>query len=227
MKHLLLLHGAIGASAQLQPLADKLKDTHNIHVLEFSGHGNTPSTNDQFSIQLFADDVLRWMDSSNVDKMSIFGYSMGGYVGMYLARHFPERVDKLITLATKYHWDEATSAKEIQMLNPNKIAEKLPAFAATLAERHTAIGWQSVLNRTAEMMISLGANNVLNAEDYKAVTTPVLVLLGDRDKMVSFDETLVAYKSLPNAQLGVLPATPHPIEQVNVDLLSAFIDRFI
>jgi esterase/lipase len=39
MQHLLLLHGAIGAKDQLQPLADELKDNYFIHTLNFSGYG--------------------------------------------------------------------------------------------------------------------------------------------------------------------------------------------
>lgn len=226
MKHLLLLHGAIGASIQLQPLAAELSGEYQVYTLEFSGHGNTQLSEDSFSIQLFANDVLLWMDSNNIATVSIFGYSMGGYVGMYLALHFPERIDKLITLATKYHWDEATAAKEIQMLNANKIAEKLPAFATILAERHTAIGWREMLQKTADMMVSLGSKSVLTTQDYAAIAKPVLVLLGDRDKMVSLEETLAVYKALPNAQLGILPNTPHPIEQVNVLLLSTVVRLF-
>jgi hypothetical protein len=31
--------------------------------------------------------------------------------------------------------------------------------------------------------------------------------------MVTLDETVIVYKQLPNPQFGVLPNTPHPIEQ--------------
>jgi pimeloyl-ACP methyl ester carboxylesterase len=227
MKLLLLLHGAIGASAQLQPLAEELAADYLVHTLEFYGHGKTPLNQDTFSIQLFANDVLRWMDSSSISSVSIFGYSMGGYVGMYLSLHFPERVDKLITLATKYHWDEATATKEIQMLNADKIAEKLPAFATTLAERHTALGWREMLQKTAQMMVEMGGKNVIAPEHYSSITKQVMILLGDRDKMISLEETLVVYKALPTAQLGILPNTQHPIEQVSVKLLSTFIRLFI
>lgn len=227
MNHLLFLHGAIGASRQLLTLTALFAESYNTHALEFSGHGSTPLAADGFSIPLFANDVLEYMDENGIDKTSVFGYSMGGYVGMYLLRHFPERIDKVITLATKFHWDEATATKEVQMLNADKIQEKLPAFAATLNERHNAIGWHNVLKQTAEMMIALGKNNVLSAEDYSTISTPVLILLGDRDKMVSLQETIDVFKAIPTAQYGILPNTPHPIEQVDIELLSFLIKRFL
>ncbi|MES2702218.1 MAG: alpha/beta hydrolase [Bacteroidota bacterium] len=225
MQHLLLLHGAIGASAQLASVAAQLSDKYTIHTLDFSGHGGKPA-DAAFTMELFANDVLEYMAAQQLESVSVFGYSMGGYVGMYLAKHHPEKVAKLVTLATKYHWDEATAAKETQMLNPDKIAQKLPAFADILQQRHAPADWKTVLGKTAEMMLALGSSNPLQTADYTTITTPSLILLGDRDKMVTLDETLVVYKALPNAQLGILPHTPHPIEQVDVDLLGFMVRKF-
>jgi hypothetical protein len=45
--------------------------------------------------------------------------------------------------------------------------------------------------------------------------------------MVTMEETLAVYKQLPNAQLGIMPGTPHTLEQVNVGMLTEMIRRFI
>lgn len=226
MQPLLLLHGAIGASTQLQPLAQSLSANHKVYTLDFSGHGSNVIGDEPFSIRIFAQDVLQFLEQQQLSKVFIFGYSMGGYVAMYLAKHHPEKIDKVITMATKYQWDGAIAAREIQMLNPEKIEQKLPAFAETLKQRHTS-DWKQVLANTATMMTALGTNNPLKTEDYSTITTPTLLLLGDRDKMVTLDETVAIYKTLPTAQLGILPATPHPIEQVDIAILTFMIDAFL
>ncbi len=227
MQPLLLLHGAIGASAQLKPLADKLGRAFRVYTPDFTGHGGRAGTDAPFTMALFAEDVLRYMAEAGLEKAAIFGYSMGGYVGMYLAKHHPDKVDKLITLATKYHWDEATAAKEVQMLNPEKIEQKVPAFAESLRKLHEPNDWKQLMGKTADMMLALGKDSPLKPEDYVAITTPAMLLLGDRDKMVTLDETLAVYKALPNARMGMLPNTPHPVEQVDVDLLGFMVGSFI
>lgn len=227
MHSLLLLHGAIGAQNQLAPLAVLLADSYDVHTLNFSGHGGDPIPAHSFSIEAFAEDVIKFMEEKDLTQVSIFGYSMGGYVAMYLAKHHPEKIDKIVTLATKFHWDEAIAAKEVQMLNAEKIEAKVPAFANALKERHLPQDWKLVLSKTAGMMNTLGQHNTLQAEDYTSITTPALLLLGDRDKMVSIDETINVFKSLPAAQMAILPNTAHPIEQADWDLLSFFIKRFI
>jgi pimeloyl-ACP methyl ester carboxylesterase len=227
MQTLFLLHGAIGAAGQLQPLARNLEDHYKVHTLDFAGHGGRDMPVEPFSIARFADDVLEEMAVNGLDKISVFGYSMGGYVAMYLAKHHPEKIDSIVTLATKFHWDEATAAKEVQMVNAEKITQKLPAFAETLAQRHAPNDWRQVMARTADMLTVLGQQNTMQPDDYTVITHPVLVMLGDRDKMVGLEETLSVYKNLPNAQMAMLPATGHPIEQADVSLLGFLIRRFV
>ena len=75
---------------------------------------------------------------------------------MYLAKQQPERVGRIMTLATKFHWDEPTAQKECGMLDADKIEAKVPAFAAALAKRHAPNNWKEVLNRTKDMLLAMG-----------------------------------------------------------------------
>lgn len=226
MQHLLLLHGAIGSSEQLRPLTQLLQPDFTVHLFDFPGHGGKelPAV---FSIEIFAESVVGYLKENSIEKVSIFGYSMGGYVALYLAKHYPHLIEHVITLATKFHWNEAIAAKEIKMLQPEVIEYKLPAFAETLQLRHSPVDWKMVLNQTAEMLLNLGKNNMLKPEDYATILTPCLVMIGDRDKMVTLEETVTVYKELSAAQLAVLPSTPHPIEQVDETFLADHIRKFI
>ncbi len=227
MQPLLLLHGAIGAADQLAHLKEELSSTCEVYTFDFSGHGGKPFAVHPFSIASFAEEVSVYIDKEKLGKVNIFGYSMGGYVAMYLAKHHPEQVGKIITLATKFHWDEATAAKETKMLNAEKIEEKLPAFAQALSNRHEPNDWKEVLQKTVDMLNNMGQDNPLKPEGYTAIEQDCMILLGDRDKMITLQETVDVYKTLPNAQMGMLPGTHHPIEQVNVPYLLFYIRQFL
>ena len=228
MQTILLLHGAVGAADQLVPLAAELSTSYKVYTMNFSGHGGTPLPIDQaFSIEMFAADVLDFMVINNLEKVSVFGYSMGGYVAMYLALHHPEKIHKIITLATKFYWDSDIAAKEVTMLDASKIKLKLPAFADILKARHAPNDWEAILAKTTEMLTAIGADNVLKMADYAKISPQCMLLVGDRDKMVTVEETIAVYRSTPNAQFAVLPGTAHPIEQVNIDMLSYFIRKML
>ncbi len=227
MQAILLLHGAIGAADQLSRLEEELTGSFAVHRLSFSGHGGSPLTAENFSMKLFATEVIEFLDKKGIASISIFGYSMGGYVAMYLAKYHPEIINKIITLATKFNWDETIAANETKMLNAAKIEEKLPDFAAALQKRHAPNNWKTVLEKTAAMLIEMGKDNPLKAGDYPTIQHPVLLMLGDRDKMVTLDETVAVYKNLPKAQLAILPNTAHPIEMVNQARLAYEIRLFL
>lgn len=225
MHHLILLHGAIGSSEQLRSLADELSTSFIIHNPDFPGHGGNETKID-FTIQYFAEHVKAYCQMQGIHSVSIFGYSMGGYVALYLARHYPSLVKSIITLATKFVWDKEIAEKECNMLVPETIEKKIPAFAEILQQRHAPADWKKVLHKTCTMLKKLGENNELNNEDLSAIAIPVLVMIGDRDKMVSIEETKEAYKQLSNSQLSVLPSTPHQIERTDPVLLAFIIRKF-
>ena len=227
MEHILLLHGAIGSKDQFYPIVQKLAGSFTVHNLNFSGHGGSPFIDVSFSIKLFASKVVAFLDKKGIDSTHILGYSMGGYVAIYLAKHHPQKIKKIITLATKFNWDNAIAAQEIKMLNTDKIEEKLPDFAAALQKRHAPNDWKIVLQKTAAMLTAMGKDNPLKPADYSTIQHLVLLMLGDRDKMVTLDETIEVYKNLPQAQLAILPNTAHPIEMVNTDRLANEIKSFL
>jgi pimeloyl-ACP methyl ester carboxylesterase len=224
---LLLLHGAIGSQKQLAIIKDSLSAQFDVYSLDFSGHGGSEIP-DQFSISVFAKDVLDYLKTKDISSINIFGYSMGGYVALYLARHFPKTVQQIFTLATKLDWREVVAEKEAKMLVPEKIEEKVPAFAMQLKERHEPQDWKIILRKTADMMLAMGKNPPLSESDFRQIKHTARLGIGDQDKMVSVEETQKVKFYLPNSSLLVMKETQHPIEQVNVsDLCREISDFFI
>jgi len=139
---------------------------------------------------------------------------MGGYVAMLLARQHPKSVKRIVTLGTKYLWDTESAAREVRLLDPEKIKAKVPQFAHALASRHTAAGWETVLAKTREMLTALGDAPVLTMDDFAAIQHRIRIVIGDKDTMAGIEDSLRVYRALPNAEFEVLPDSPHPVEQV-------------
>jgi pimeloyl-ACP methyl ester carboxylesterase len=227
VENLLLLHGALGAAATLEPLKQALADNYTVYTIDFAGHGGNALPEQAFSIELFAQNVVEFMRDQQLEQAHIFGYSMGGYVGLYLAQQYPDRVKSVFTLATKFAWSEDTAAKEVKMLNPDKIKEKVPQFATMLAQRHAPQPWEQLMHKTAAMMQQLGTQPVLTPDILAQLQLPVQIAVGDQDTMVTLEETIAAYRSLPNGRLLVLPATKHPLETIPVSRLAQEINLFL
>ncbi|HEU4718513.1 MAG TPA: alpha/beta hydrolase [Bacteroidia bacterium] len=218
---LLMLHGAIGASDQLERLSGEFSGAYGeVLFFDFPGHGCKAAEDAEFSIPYFANALLAWMEEKNVVQPDVFGYSMGGYVALYIASHFPGKLGKIVTLGTKFSWSGETALKEVKMLDPEKIKEKVPAFAAALEKRHSPGDWKTVLSKTTGMMLELGRDPALKKQDFLRIATPVLLTVGGKDTMVGREETEEVHRLVAGSQLHVFRDTPHPVEMIDAALVS-------
>ncbi len=227
MEKIILLHGALGSSKQLNSLKEKLKNSFDVYSFNFEGHGGRASSND-FSIALFVQNTLDFLNENNIDNCSFFGYSMGGYVALKFAQSHPEKVRQIITYGTKFDWTIEKAEKEVLMLNPEKIEEKIPHYADFLKQLHQPLDWKMVMNQTAKMMTSLGEKPSLKDDDLKSITTKTTICVGSKDQMISIEESEKAANLLMNGELHVFENFEHPIEKVDVGVLSELISsKFI
>jgi pimeloyl-ACP methyl ester carboxylesterase len=223
MNTILLLHGALGAQTQLAALKAMLrKNLFNVHTLDFSGHHGVSFSPTGFGIEVFARDVLNYLDQNNIKEVDIFGYSMGGYVAVWLAYLFPDRVKRVITLGTKFDWSPESAEREVRKLNPEKIQQKVPAFARLLEHRHAPTDWKELILRTAQMMKQLGDQPLLTETIFASVKAPVTILLGDQDDMADRCYSQHVAGLVPNGRFELLPETPHPIEKVKLELIREY-----
>ncbi|GCC52557.1 alpha/beta hydrolase [Chryseotalea sanaruensis] len=223
----LLLHGALGAASQFETLQQMLEaQGRKVYGLNFSGHGGKVASQKGFSISVFADEVFDFLEENALSQVNIFGYSMGGYVALWLAHHHPEKINKIFTLGTKFDWSEESATLETKKLNPDKILEKVPAFAKVLEERHKPLDWKEVMWNTANLMRELGREPLLNEEALCSIDTRTCVAVGDSDDMVNRFHSEEVPKLLTNASFMIMKETPHMIERVNLTLLGQALNEF-
>lgn len=224
---LVLLPGALGAASQFADLRARLAPHFRLVSPDFEGHGPRPGAGRPFRMAHFVENLLETIVVHDLTPARVVGYSMGGYVALALARQQPDLIHSVLTLGTKFFWDDATAAREAGRLDPALLEAKVPQFAHELVARHPASGWQEVVRQTADLLRDLGANPLLTPARLAEIQQPVRVLVGDRDATVTVEETTAAWRALPNAQLQVLPTTPHPLERVSADALAASIASFM
>lgn len=212
---IILLHGALGSAAQLKPLSEVLSSVDDVYSFHFEGHGSRPSDR-PFSMDTFTENVIEFMDAKRIDKAHFFGYSMGGYVALTTALYHPERVGKIFTYGTKFDWTPESAAREVKMLDPEKILEKVPQFAQHLIVLHGEDNWKNLLTKTGEMMLELGNGKAFSDDQLRSIHAPVQLSIGTKDHMVSVDETVRIADLLPEAKLLVLQDWIHPVEKLDI-----------
>jgi pimeloyl-ACP methyl ester carboxylesterase len=102
---LILLHGGPGYDhSGFKPLFSRLADLAQIVYLDHRGHGRSDRRPpEEWTLDTFADDVVRLCDALGIVKPIVLGQSFGGFVAQrYLARH-PAHAAKVILSSTSHH----------------------------------------------------------------------------------------------------------------------------
>jgi pimeloyl-ACP methyl ester carboxylesterase len=73
--------------------------------MDHHGHGRGPQRERRFRIEDSADDQAALLDALGIDEVIVCGYSLGGPIGLELARRHPERVAGLVLQATAMYFD--------------------------------------------------------------------------------------------------------------------------
>lgn len=225
MKNLVLLHGALGHAGQFDGIIPLLENNFAVSTFNFSGHA-WAKLQGGLSIAKLCEDAVNFLNDKEIEKANFFGHSMGGYVALYMARHHAERVESVMTMGTKLKWTPDIAGNEARMLNPGKMKEKVPAFAAQLEKIHGP-QWEQLCKLVADMLVEMGNELPLDVEDFEHIETPVQLSVGDRDRMVSIEETLDVFRMLKNGRFLVMPGTAHPYEQIDGKRLVYKINGFL
>ena len=211
---LLLLPGMLGAiSNQWRQFIKPLSEQYRVVLMDLRGHGRSQNSAKLLSIDLLLQDVVGLLDFLQVEMLHLAGYSLGGYLGLLLTLNQPRRVLTLLMHATKFYWTPDAVAKIHQQLDPDMLAEKVPAYADQLVQEHGARQWRMLVRQSADLVSEIYDNGVAE-HVLNSVHCPVLVSVGDRDELVPVLEAQRLSRQFEAGELLVLPGVRHPLQTV-------------
>ncbi len=216
---LILLHGALGSASLLTEVASLLSRSFTVFSPDLPGHGERSGEEVSLTVDFLVDFLHAHIAQQGFSRPFVFGYSLGGYVALSHALKYPGEIGQILTLGTKFHWDQDEAQAQLKFLNVDIIREKVPLFAQLLKQRHGVAHWTSVLSRTAELMLHLGTHPVLLPETVQSIAIPVSIMLGAEDQMVTHAESQRIADSIPRGDLRILPGLPHAIEKIPVNVV--------
>lgn len=137
---LLFLHGFLGDLREWDPIVDALLPDYRCLTVDLPGHGKTSASafDDQDDLSSVARAVLTFLDTLDVTRCSLIGYSMGGRLALQMAVLDPARFAGLVLeSASPGLRDEAERKRRAE--DDSKLAARLAAsdFATFLKDWYT------------------------------------------------------------------------------------------
>ncbi|MDZ4795771.1 MAG: alpha/beta hydrolase [Bacteroidota bacterium] len=199
----ILLHGGFGNADWWGYEVPLLSKTHQVIILDNRGHGRSTMSDQAFSYQLMASDVLQLMDQLHLQKVSIVGWSDGGIIGLVLAMKHPDRIDKLFTYGTNFKksgeksepMDSATGAKFMTKVRADY--HKLSPTPDDFLKFRAALG----------KMYSTEPN--LIPAEIKTIKAPTVIAAGQYEQFYKREHFEELAGLIPNAICVILPNVSH------------------
>ena len=100
-KPLLILHGFFGMGDNWKSLANKFaEENFEVHLVDQRNHGRSFHS-EEFNYDPLVEDLYKYIQHHNLDKIDLLGHSMGGKTVMLFATKYPEVIDKLMVALQK------------------------------------------------------------------------------------------------------------------------------
>lgn len=104
---IIFLHGFPFDKTMWELQLEFLKFTYRLISCDIRGFGKSTDEYTPLSIDLFADDLIKFMDKLKIEKAILCGLSMGGYIALNAEKRFPGRFEALILSDTQCIADTA------------------------------------------------------------------------------------------------------------------------
>lgn len=231
---LLLIHGTAASLHTWDAWVAELGERYRLVRLDLPGFGLTgPEPDHDYSIERRVDVLVALLDHLGIERATVAGNSLGGYVAWQLAWRRPERVDALVLVdASGYPKGPSSGGNifdlgRVPVLGP--LLSKLTPRALVAAGVRQAYGDPSVpspelidryyrlLRRAGNRQALLVALNRERRDDtarIPGITQPTLVMWGEEDQLVPVADAERFHEDLPKSQLVVYPEIGHlPMEE--------------
>jgi 3-oxoadipate enol-lactonase len=234
--HVVMMGGSLGATlelwdAQEGPLGERLRVVRFDH----RGHGGSPVPPGPYSIAGLGGDVLALMDTLGAERASYCGLSMGGMVGMWLAAHAPERLERLVLICTAAHlpppeaWAERAAAVlaagTVEVVADGVLARWLtPEFAR---EHPEVVAWlRSMLVATPPEGYA-GCCRAIERMDLRGdlprIQLPTLVVAAAQDTSTPPEHGEAIAAAIPGARFELVSPSAHIAAVERADEVTALI----
>ena len=221
---IILIHGFPFNKSMWNKQVEVLIETYRVIAYDVRGHGISTAGTDDFSIELFVDDLLGLMDALKIDRAMLCGLSMGGYIALNAVENFPKRFGALILCDTNCIAD-TPEAREKRMKTIESIQEKgleqyaieslknLFAPESFVTNREKIALVKTMIMETSVQTLSRTlfalSRRKETCTNLHRISIPVLIVVGIEDKITPSDAARQMQKNIKGSILNIIEHAGH------------------
>lgn len=221
---IIFIHGFPFDKLMWQPQLDLFSKNYRVIAYDIRGFGKSTIGSAQGSINLFADDLVNFMDGLEIKKAIVCGLSMGGYILLNAIIRYPQRFKAIILSDTQCIADSFEAKekrkKAILQIVAGKINEFAMGFIANIFSDETKRTKEEVVEKIKTTILSTRAEAVTSTLSVLAeredlcssisqIEVPTLIICGEKDVVTPVEQAEYLFDTIPNSQLKIIENAGH------------------
>jgi 3-oxoadipate enol-lactonase len=231
---MLVMSSSLGTTRSMWEPQYALRSRYSLLVYDHRGHGASPAPDGPYSIDDLGADVIALLDDLGVESASFCGLSLGGMVGLWLAAHHPQRIDRLIVMCALARLEPVSRYRERALAVRSGGLESIAAGVvshwftpAFVAEQPAAVRrfTEELAGQSAEGYA--GCCDAIVACDLRdrirRIDAPTLLIAGADDPIVRPAAAVLFGASFRDAIVAVVPDAAHLVNVEQPDIVSRLV----
>lgn len=237
-------HGLLFSGEMFARQVETLKDHYRIITYDHRGQGQTEVSRSGYDMDTLADDAKELIHELGAAPCHFVGLSMGGFVGLRLAIHYPHLLKSLILMETSADPEEEKNRPKYNLLSliARWLSLKLVSgrvmpimFGETFlndpnrAEERKR--WQRYMESNDPVGIYRATQGVIKrkgvADKLHEITVPTLILVGEEDVATVPEKAERMHKGIRGSQIVYIPNAGHTCTISQPEKVTRVIDDFL
>lgn len=221
---IVFLHGFPFNKSMWQLQLDLLKTTNRVIACDIRGFGKSKDEESHLEMDLFANDLILFIDSLGLEKVILCGLSMGGFIALNAMKRFPSRFEALILcdtqcIADSYdvkvkRYETIEEIKEYGVSNFNEGFIKKVFHEDSLTNKPELVEQlRSVVFSNSQHIIIQGLTALAERSEtcsfLDEISIPTLIICGREDAVTPLDESKFMNKNIKGSVLHVINNAGH------------------
>ena len=232
-EYLLQIGGAGFAHENFGLVTEQMAEEFNVIDFDLRGYGLSERPEQEYSMELWADDIAALFDDIGIKSAHVHGTSMGGMVALALAARHPQKVNKMIlSCAMAYgdttqnaHMDVWKALAQAYGMGGEPLAQLIAThclsrkFLDSSEGLPTVENIRQVLERNCSVPVFCSALDAVKKVDFRGdvpkIRQETLVMDGDEDILTPLDQgpsgagNRWLAENLPNGELYIVKGSAH------------------
>lgn len=221
---IIFLHGFPFDKTMWRLQLDFLKSSYRVIACDIRGFGKSMDEESPLSMDLFGDDLIKFMNKLNIDKAVVCGLSMGGYITLNAHKKFPDRFEALILCDTQCIADTIEGKEKrytiIDEIKVDGVANFNEGFIKKIFHKDSITNkkelvaqLRSVVFSNSQHIISQGlvalAERSETCSTLSKVTIPALIICGREDEVTPLVQSEFMNKNIKGSILRIIDNAGH------------------